>query len=129
MITIPVDTRIIGEIKSKGPICIEGHVSGKGEINGYLLLGTSCLWQGDVVAESIFIEGRIEGNIIAKKQISIASGAVINGDIFCPNILIVSGAVINGQLNMKKPEAPIQFIGQSSQTTKHTEQDKQKAIA
>ncbi len=129
MITIPVDTKIIGKIKSKGPICIDGHISGDGEINGYLQLGKSCLWQGDIVADSILIEGRVEGNIIATKQLSIATEAVIHGNIISPNILIISGAVVNGHLIMKKPETPIRFINQSHASTPRANQDKQKATA
>lgn len=129
MITIPVDTKIIGKIKSKGPICIDGHISGEGEINGYLQLGKSCLWQGDIVADSILIEGRVEGNIIATKQLSIAPGAVIHGNIISPNILIMSGAVVNGHLIMKKPEPPIRFINQSHTATQSANPNKQKAMA
>jgi len=110
MITIPADTTLIGEIRSKGRIRVDGRIEGKGEIDGTLLLTRHCVWKGEVTADEIIIEGTVEGDIIARKQVAIHPQAKVRGSIVCPKIEIMQGASFTGSLKMGRPAAPIGLI-------------------
>jgi cytoskeletal protein CcmA (bactofilin family) len=110
MITIPAETTLIGEIRSKGRIRIDGHVEGKGEIDGLLLLTRSCVWKGKLTADEVIVEGTVEGDIIARKRLEIHANAKVTGSIVCPNVEIMAGASFTGNLKMSRPKPPIGLL-------------------
>ena len=90
---IAKNSTINGNINSSGTIEIEGSVYG--EINTKtLIIRQSGFFQGKVIAEDIYIQGKCEGNIIVKK-ISISQTANINGEISYQTMSVQDGACID----------------------------------
>lgn len=129
MITIPAETTLIGEIRSKGRVRIDGHVEGKGEIDGLLLLTRQCVWKGKLTADEVIIEGTVEGDVIARKKLEIRPQARVTGSIICPSIQIMEGATFTGNLKMSKPLPPIGLLENKQKKQQVQEQLKQAVSA
>ena len=90
---IAKNSTINGNLNSSGTIEIEGSVYG--EINTKtLIIRQSGFFQGKIIAEDIYIQGKFEGNIIVKK-ISISQTANINGEISYQTMSVQDGACID----------------------------------
>lgn len=89
------DLKIDGVITSAGMIEIEGSI--KGIINGNsVVLREDGFVNGTIIAESLSIKGRFEGNIKAK-NITICSKAKIFGEIEYESLVVEDGACIDGK--------------------------------
>ncbi|MDH5544361.1 MAG: polymer-forming cytoskeletal protein [Gammaproteobacteria bacterium] len=126
MTTIPAETTLIGEIRSKGKMRIEGHVEGTGDIDGMLLLTRQCVWKGKIIADVVIVEGTMEGDIIARQKLEIYSNAKISGSIICPKISIMEGASVNGTLRMKQPEPPIGLLESKARKDKKAQAEEKR---
>lgn len=92
---IAQDLKIEGEITSSGLIEIEGFI--KGIINGNsVVLREEGFVEGTIIAESLSVRGKFEGNIKAK-NINISSKARIVGTIEYDSLSVEDGASIDGQ--------------------------------
>lgn len=91
---ISEDLTITGNLHSEGEIQIDGVV--KGDINSKdLLVGETALIEGQVVAESIRVHGKVVGQIKAL-NVSLAKSANVVGDILHDNLSIETGAFLEG---------------------------------
>lgn len=114
MLTISHNTTITGNIRSPGPIQVSGNVIGNGTFEDLLVIAPSCVWEGDIIADSVIVEGKITGNIIGRKNIQIASRAQIEGDITTPKLTIAPGAIIVSHVNMRPMPKPIELNDQKA---------------
>ena len=89
------DLKIEGELFSAGLIEIEGSVKGTLRVNSAIIREEGHV-EGTIIAESLSIRGRFEGNIKAK-NISITSKAKVNGVIEYDSLSVEDGASIDGQ--------------------------------
>lgn len=91
---ISEDLTITGNLISQGEIQIDGTV--KGDINSKdLLVGETALIEGQIVAESIRVHGKVVGQIKAL-NVSLAKSAHVVGDILHDNLSIETGAFLEG---------------------------------
>ena len=89
------DLKIVGELSGSGVIEIEGSVDGTISGNIVILRENGTI-RGTVLAESLNIRGKFEG-VIKAKSVSIASKAVVSGDIEYDSLSVEDGACIDGQ--------------------------------
>jgi hypothetical protein len=62
------DVEIIGTIKSSGTVRLDGKLEGELLCGGNAILGKSAQVKGNVTATSVSIEGKINGNILARTR-------------------------------------------------------------
>jgi len=110
MIRIPENTTISGEMRSSGEVRVDGRFDGTGIIDGTLFLTQSCVWLGKVIADTIIVEGTVEGDIIARKKLIVGSQAEIQGNIKSPAVKIAKGAKLNCDINIGKLEPPVALL-------------------
>ncbi len=91
-----------GTLRGKGNYKIAGRVIGECEIDGALLLDERGSWIGKIVADVVVIAGRVEGEIIARKQLELQASAVVQGNLESPVIAIDKGAKHDGSLKMPR---------------------------
>ncbi len=90
---IAKNSTIHGNLNSSGTIEIEGSVYG--EINTKtLIIRQSGFFQGKIIAEDLYIQGKFEGNINVGK-ISISQTANVNGEISYQTMSVQDGACID----------------------------------
>ncbi len=96
-------THVTGEVKSKGTVRIEGHVSGRVECDDTIVIHESGSVEADLEANQIVISGNVQGNTFAHERLEVTSSGKIMGDITSPRLSIAEGVMFEGTCTMKSP--------------------------
>jgi len=110
MIRIPKNSTIIGELRCDGATRVDARVEGEGNINGVLLISQSCVWVGKITADKIIVEGTVEGQIIARQKLQLASKAKVSGKISAPEMHISPGAIVNCDVSVARVSIPVGLL-------------------
>jgi cytoskeletal protein CcmA (bactofilin family) len=94
-----------GDIKSKGDIVVSGSVEGEVSSEGKLVIAQGGSVTGRVSATEVVLEGRLSGDAVAAKSLSILSSAQVKGDVTTPVIMIEPGAAFIGRCSMAEQAA------------------------
>jgi cytoskeletal protein CcmA (bactofilin family) len=120
------DTTITGNIQFAGSLDIEGTVQGNIEAKSgkdavVRVLGKGRV-EGEVRAPSIVINGMVEGDVHAGKQLQLASKATVEGNVYYTQVEMSVGAAVNGRM---------QHVGDKSEKAEKTEPkaEQPKAVA
>lgn len=95
--TLNKHVSIEGSLKFTGTVVVNGSVRGSIETSDRLIVGPTADIQAHVVAGSVEVSGRIEGNILAKSSVRIRNGGKVIGDIETPTISMEEGVVFEGR--------------------------------
>jgi cytoskeletal protein CcmA (bactofilin family) len=57
--------------------------------------------EGDIEALSVYVAGRVHGQIRAGERAELAATAVVEGGVESPKIVIAEGAQLTGSVGMK----------------------------
>lgn len=97
---VGVGTIINGDITSNGDIRIDGTVTGKVVSKAKVVIGASCVIDGDIEAQNADISGRVNGKLTVSETLFLKPSAYINGDIMVNKLVVESGAEFNGKCSM-----------------------------
>jgi len=97
-------TKVTGNFQFEGTTTIEGEISGEISVHGNLIIGEHATIEGKIVATSVLVRGKVNGNIQVEKRIEIQPRGVVVGDITTPNLVIGDGAIFEGNCFMKKEQ-------------------------
>jgi len=100
------DVVLNGNLKSSGPIQINGRIKGKVETEADVVIGETAKINGSVKAKNVFINGTVWGNIIALEDLEVNPTGKVFGDILTKNLIIKKGAVFVGRSGMEGIEEP-----------------------
>jgi len=108
-------TVIEGNIIAEGDLTIEGTVRGDVTTKSTLIIGPTCLIEGNILAEHAEVAGQVKGTVQALGLLVIKSSSMIDGDVLTKNLNVESGstfngrftvgAVTNGSASVRKPDA------------------------
>jgi len=91
--------RIKGEVVAREPLLISGRVEGTIEVDQHTLtIAPEASVNAAITAESVVIEGTVEGDLAAINKIVIQSTAKIEGECTAPTISIADGAIVQGKI-------------------------------
>lgn len=99
---LDVDASMQGTLSFKDPVNlrINGKFEGSLNTKGILTIGPSANVTADITGDSIIVEGKVRGKIIARENLELLPTAVIDGEIY-PNRLVISeGGILNGKCQM-----------------------------
>lgn len=96
-------TTVLGEVKSKGTVRVEGMVSGRIHCEDTVVIQETGRVKGDVVAGQIIISGEVEGNVYSHDRLEVTTKGKLIGDITAPRVSIAEGVLFEGQCTMKPP--------------------------
>ena len=96
---------ITGEIQGNEDLHVEGRFKGSIKITGNIFIGPTGVVDADVEAENIVIQGKINGNVLARQQLEIQSLGQLLGDCSAQSIDIKEGAIFEGRSTMLRPAA------------------------
>ncbi len=111
-------TIIEGNIIAEGDLMVEGTVRGDVTTKTSLLVGPSCVIEGNILAQHAEVAGRVKGTVQALGLLVIKSSSMIDGDVLTKNLNVESGSTFNGRFTVgsvtsteskgaKKPEQSI----------------------
>ena len=93
------ESEVKGEFVAKGILRVDGRVTGKIEADQVILSKTAFM-QGDILAKSIIVDGKVEGNLRAADLLEIKAEGKVKGEIFTQKLSIEDGAEFNGRIEM-----------------------------
>ena len=104
---VSADVTFRGNMHVKNGIKIEGTVDGNVEVEtGVLWVEQGGFVSGDIMAETAFINGRVDGKVCCK-QILVGPSGRISGSVEYIDMHWQQGAVILGQLAQSREHPPV----------------------
>lgn len=92
---------IRGQLSSDEEIHIEGTIEGTiAHQSQHVVIGRSGRVNALIHANSVRVEGRVDGDIHGDDLVELADGASVTGNIFCARIKVEDGAKLNGTVQM-----------------------------
>ena len=99
------EVKMEGEIQGSENLQVEGRFKGTIKLAGDLYIGPTGVVDADVEADNVIIQGQINGNVLARKQLQIQSSGKLLGDCTAQSIDIKEGALFEGRSKMIRPPA------------------------
>jgi cytoskeletal protein CcmA (bactofilin family) len=96
---------IVGDIQGNEDLHVEGRFKGSIKITGNIFVGQTGMVEADIEADNIVIQGKIHGNVLARRQLEIQSRGELIGDCSAQSIDIKEGAIFEGRSKMVRPAA------------------------
>ena len=93
--------RFKGELKAQEDIKIEGRIEGTIHHQQRVIVGAKGEVVATVNAASIDVEGKVQGDMSARKSVKVSQTAVVRGNIRAPSVSITEGANFNGGVTME----------------------------
>lgn len=97
-------TVIVGDIKSKNNIRVDGIIKGKIVTSGKLVIGNTAKIEGDIECANVDVFGVVLGNISASESIAMKAPARIVGNIVASELSVEPGVIFNGNSKMAKKD-------------------------
>lgn len=100
-------TQLHGDVSFRGGLhvdgVIQGNVMAQPESEATLSVSDSGVIEGMVSVPNVFLNGRVNGDVIAAQRLELGSTAQVDGDVHYHLIEIALGARINGKLMHVNP--------------------------
>lgn len=97
-------TVIVGDIKTKNDIRIDGIIKGKIITSGRLVVGNTAKIEGNIDCANVDVCGVVLGDIQASGMVSLKAPAKMMGNICSAQLSIEPGVVFNGSCQMQKKD-------------------------
>lgn len=89
---------LVGDLVSEENIRLRGQVEGNISTSGSLHVEVMGVVKGDIVAESVVVEGSIEGSVIAAEKFDLRSSGRILGNVRASVVAIADHAFLRGRI-------------------------------
>jgi cytoskeletal protein CcmA (bactofilin family) len=92
---------IDGDVRGEEDLLIEGEVSGTVQLkNNSLTIGPNGKVHADVYAQSINVDGHLEGDCYGSERVNVRKSATVRGNITSPRVSLEDGAKFKGAIEM-----------------------------
>jgi cytoskeletal protein CcmA (bactofilin family) len=89
-----------GDVVSTEDLVIDGQVQGTIELGNHsLTIGQGASVVADLVAKSVTISGKVQGNVIGAARVELKATATVDGDITAPAFVMEDGAALSGKVD------------------------------
>ncbi len=95
-------TMIVGDIKTKNDLRIDGIIKGKMITSGRLVVGSTAKIEGNIDCTNVDV---VIGDILASGAVALKSPARVMGNIASGVVSIEPGVIFNGNCQMSKKES------------------------
>ena len=93
--------RIEGKVTSAGNIRVDGEIQGDISSKSNVVVGESGQVNGQIIADSITIGGKVYGSVKAKDKLTLEAKANLKGDLFTKILIVEAGAKFDGKSMME----------------------------
>lgn len=91
-----------GEFVLQGSLRIDGVFSGKIISEGKVIVGPGGHVKTNIVARTVIVGGRVDGNIYALESVHLLEDARIYGDVISSNMIMQDGVIFEGRAKINK---------------------------
>jgi cytoskeletal protein CcmA (bactofilin family) len=92
--------KIKGNVSGEGSLIILGSFEGQFNLKGRLKVARGAEITGNIKATDIYINGNVEGKLVASKKVHLDNTARVKGGIASPSISVLEGALFDGEVKM-----------------------------
>jgi cytoskeletal protein CcmA (bactofilin family) len=98
---IGASIHIDGDLRGEEDLLIEGEVNGTVQLkNNSLTIGPQGKVRADVYAQSIIVDGFMEGDLFGSERVAIRKNAQVRGNVTSPRVSLEDGAKFKGAIEM-----------------------------
>jgi cytoskeletal protein CcmA (bactofilin family) len=98
---IGASIHIDGDLRGEEDLLIEGEVNGTVQLrNNSLTIGPQGKVRADVYANSIYVDGFMEGDLYGSERVAIRKSAQVRGNVTSPRVSLEDGAKFKGSIEM-----------------------------
>jgi len=92
---------IDGDLRGEEDLLIEGEVNGTVQLkNNSLTIGSQGKIRADVYAQTIFVDGLMEGDLYGSERVTVRKSAQVRGNIISPRVSLEDGSKFKGSIEM-----------------------------
>ena len=103
---LPAGLTVTGDLISQHDLSIDGSFDGQLTLpEQHLIIGAGARVRARVLARSVTIVGRFDGNVTATERVRVEPTAIVQGHIQTPSLLLADGARFNGTVDPNRTEA------------------------
>ena len=115
---IGASIQIEGTLRGQEDVFVEGELTGTIHLqNNTLTIGSQGKIKADVYANTVYVEGSMEGDLFGSEQVIIRKSAKVKGNITSPRVSLEDGATFKGSIEMD-PESVKSVIGPAGGTSR-----------
>jgi cytoskeletal protein CcmA (bactofilin family) len=93
--------KIKGEVSGDEDLLIQGQVEGTITLKAHqVVVGESGVVSADILAKTIRIDGKVNGDITGTENVVISKLGNVRGNIIAPRVLLEDGAIFKGSIDM-----------------------------
>jgi cytoskeletal protein CcmA (bactofilin family) len=96
--SVDASSEVEGRLRCRETLRIDGCIKGEVECEKTVLVGEGARVHASIAADEVRISGVVEGNIAARRKITLERTAVVTGDLTTPGIVIEEGAKLKGRI-------------------------------
>ncbi len=93
-----------GELSAEEDLMLKGRVEGSIRHTGSLRIGQEGSVKGNIKANRISVEGRVEGDLFGREAVAMRESAEVTGDVYSPTVSLIEGAHFKGSIDMEYVE-------------------------
>jgi cytoskeletal protein CcmA (bactofilin family) len=105
--SVDASSELEGRLRCKQTIRIDGCIKGEVECEKMVLVGEGARVFASIAADEVQIAGIVEGDIAARRKITLQRTAVVIGDLSTPGIVIEEGAKLKGRIVIGSDAEPV----------------------
>jgi|YNPNPStandDraft_1061719.scaffolds.fasta_scaffold81022_2 cytoskeletal protein CcmA (bactofilin family) len=94
---IAADVEIVGTVKSKGTVRVDGKLDGELHCDKDAVVGKTASVKGNIHATSVVVEGTVTGNLVARERVELKATARLTGDLKAKRLVVEDGVVFVGR--------------------------------
>jgi cytoskeletal protein CcmA (bactofilin family) len=87
---------IEGNVRTSGPVQIDGHIDGTLEVDGQVSIGPNGVVTGELAADDVVVGGRVEGRLAARTLLHVTDGGRVRGEVRYGALQVDRGGQLDG---------------------------------
>jgi cytoskeletal protein CcmA (bactofilin family) len=93
-------SRVEGKLTFEGSVRIDGQVEGEISAQDTVIIGEGAEVTAQITASTVVVQGRVTGDITARKRIELKAPATLIGNVNTPSLVVHEGVVFEGHCAM-----------------------------
>jgi cytoskeletal protein CcmA (bactofilin family) len=93
-------SRVEGKLTFEGSVRIDGQVEGEISAQDTVIIGEGAEVTAQITANTVVVQGRVSGDITARKRIELKAPATLVGNVSTPSLVVHEGVVFEGHCAM-----------------------------
>lgn len=89
-----------GRLDIQGDLKIQGNVEGELKASGDITVDSTATIQASVEGANVSVRGQVNGNVTARKRLTLGGSGKLNGDVKVGRLTVEDGATLNGNVVM-----------------------------